>query len=100
MCATRYKDGKLINQRPEFKMKRLRMHPKHVLEIKDVCQEDSGLYTVVLKNSDAGLERKLNITLVVNGMCVLLCEPPVKIPSDILGTKQQCKVIEIPCLPK
>uniref|UniRef100_A0AAX7T2H9 Vascular endothelial growth factor receptor 3 n=1 Tax=Astatotilapia calliptera TaxID=8154 RepID=A0AAX7T2H9_ASTCA len=61
-----YKDGKLINQRPEFKMKRMRMHPKHVLEIKDVCQEDSGLYTVVLKNSDAGLERKLNITLVVN----------------------------------
>uniref|UniRef100_A0A669F0K3 Vascular endothelial growth factor receptor 3 n=1 Tax=Oreochromis niloticus TaxID=8128 RepID=A0A669F0K3_ORENI len=42
-----YKDGKLINQ----------MHPKHVLEIKDVCQEDSGLYTVVLKNNDAGLER-------------------------------------------
>lgn len=76
------------------------MHPKHVLEIKDVCQEDSGLYTVVLKNSDAGLERKLNITLVVNGMCVLLCEPPVKIPPDILGTKQECKVIEIPCLPK
>ncbi|XP_031601091.1 vascular endothelial growth factor receptor 3 isoform X1 [Oreochromis aureus] len=61
-----YKDGKLINQRPEFKMKRMRMHPKHVLEIKDVCQEDSGLYTVVLKNNDAGLERKLNITLVVN----------------------------------
>uniref|UniRef100_A0A3Q4HQ08 Vascular endothelial growth factor receptor 3 n=1 Tax=Neolamprologus brichardi TaxID=32507 RepID=A0A3Q4HQ08_NEOBR len=61
-----YKDGKLINQRPEFKMKRMRMHPKHVLEIKDVCQEDSGLYTVVLKNSDAGLERKLNITLVIN----------------------------------
>lgn len=78
------------------------MHPKHVLEIKDVCQEDSGLYTVVLKNNDAGLERKLNITLVVNSTCVLLCEPPVKIPPDILGTstKQQCKVIEIHCLPK
>uniref|UniRef100_A0A7N8WQQ2 Vascular endothelial growth factor receptor 3 n=1 Tax=Mastacembelus armatus TaxID=205130 RepID=A0A7N8WQQ2_9TELE len=46
-----YKDGKLINQRPD---------------IKDVCQGDSGLYTVVLKNSAAGLERRLNITLVVN----------------------------------
>lgn len=102
MRVSRYKDGKLINQRPEFKMKRMRMHPKHVLEIKDVCQEDSGLYTVVLKNNDAGLERKLNITLVVNSTCVLLCEPPVKIPPDILGTstKQQCKVIEIHCLPK
>uniref|UniRef100_A0A7N6C0T6 Vascular endothelial growth factor receptor 3 n=1 Tax=Anabas testudineus TaxID=64144 RepID=A0A7N6C0T6_ANATE len=61
-----YKDEKLINQRPEFKMKRMRMHLNHALEIKDVCQEDSGLYTVVLKNSAAALERRLNITLVVN----------------------------------
>uniref|UniRef100_A0AAQ5XVF3 Vascular endothelial growth factor receptor 3 n=1 Tax=Amphiprion ocellaris TaxID=80972 RepID=A0AAQ5XVF3_AMPOC len=61
-----YKDGKLINQRPEFKMKRMRMHLNHALEIKDVCQEDSGIYTVVLKNSAATLERRLNITLVVN----------------------------------
>ncbi|XP_049442052.1 vascular endothelial growth factor receptor 3 isoform X2 [Epinephelus fuscoguttatus] len=61
-----YKDGKLINQRPEFKMKRMRMHLNHALEIKDVCQEDSGLYAVVLKNSAAALEKRLNITLVVN----------------------------------
>ncbi|XP_044060950.1 vascular endothelial growth factor receptor 3 [Siniperca chuatsi] len=61
-----YKDGKLINQRPEFKMKRMRMHLNHALEIKDVCQEDSGLYMVVLKNRGAALERRLNITLVVN----------------------------------
>ncbi|KAM3612751.1 uncharacterized protein V6R79_013889 [Siganus canaliculatus] len=61
-----YKDGKMINQRPEFKMKRMRMHLNHALEIKDVCQEDSGLYTVVLKNGAAGLERRLNITLFVN----------------------------------
>lgn len=65
MCVVfRYKDGKLINQ---FKMKRMRMHLNHALEIKDVCQEDFGLYTVVLKNSVAALERRLNITLVVNG---------------------------------
>uniref|UniRef100_A0A7N6BFW0 Vascular endothelial growth factor receptor 3 n=1 Tax=Anabas testudineus TaxID=64144 RepID=A0A7N6BFW0_ANATE len=44
----------------------MRMHLNHALEIKDVCQEDSGLYTVVLKNSAAALERRLNITLVVN----------------------------------
>nr|XP_033489350.1 vascular endothelial growth factor receptor 3 isoform X2 [Epinephelus lanceolatus] len=61
-----YKDGKLINQRPEFKMKRMRMHLNHALEIKDVCQGDSGLYAVVLKNSAAALEKRLNITLVVN----------------------------------
>ncbi|XP_022607431.1 vascular endothelial growth factor receptor 3 [Seriola dumerili] len=61
-----YRDGKLINHRPEFKMKRMRMHLNHALEIKDVCQEDSGNYTVVLKNSAAALERRLNITLVVN----------------------------------
>lgn len=66
MCVVfRYKDGKLINQ--ESKMKRMRMHLNHALEIKDVCQEDFGLYTVVLKNSVAALERRLNITLVVNG---------------------------------
>lgn len=61
-----YKDGKLVNQRPEFKMKRMRMHLNHVLEIRDVCQGDAGLYTVVLKNSAAVLEQRLNITLVVN----------------------------------
>ncbi|XP_072294039.1 vascular endothelial growth factor receptor 3 isoform X2 [Eucyclogobius newberryi] len=61
-----YKDGKSINLRPEFKIKRIRIHPKHALEIRDVCREDAGLYTVVLRNSAAGLERRLNITLVVN----------------------------------
>lgn len=61
-----FKDGRPINTRPEFKMKRMRMHLKHALEIKDVCLEDAGLYTVVLKNSAAGLEQRLNITLVVN----------------------------------
>uniref|UniRef100_A0A8C6TEL3 Vascular endothelial growth factor receptor 3 n=1 Tax=Neogobius melanostomus TaxID=47308 RepID=A0A8C6TEL3_9GOBI len=61
-----YKDSKPLNMRPEFKMKRMRMHPKHALEIKDVCQEDAGVYTVVLKNSAARLEQRLNITLVVN----------------------------------
>nr|XP_019934993.1 PREDICTED: vascular endothelial growth factor receptor 3 [Paralichthys olivaceus] len=64
-----YKDGKLMNHRPELKMKRMRIHLNHALEIKDVCQEDSGIYMVVLRNAAAALERRLNITLVVN-------EPP------------------------
>lgn len=68
VCAvTRYKEGKPINQRPEFKLKRMKMHLNHALEIKEVCQEDSGIYTVVLRNDAAALERRLNITLVVNG---------------------------------
>ncbi|XP_035859647.1 vascular endothelial growth factor receptor 3 isoform X3 [Sander lucioperca] len=76
-----YKDGKLINQRPEFKMKRMRMHLNHALEIKDVCQEDSGLYTVVLRNSAAALERRLNITLVVN-VPPQIHEKEVAVPSS------------------
>lgn len=67
VLSYRYKDGKPINQRPEFKMKRMRMQPQHTLEIRDVCQEDFGLYTVVLKNSGASLETRLNLTLIVNG---------------------------------
>uniref|UniRef100_A0A8C9Z9B6 Vascular endothelial growth factor receptor 3 n=1 Tax=Sander lucioperca TaxID=283035 RepID=A0A8C9Z9B6_SANLU len=79
--VSRYKDGKLINQRPEFKMKRMRMHLNHALEIKDVCQEDSGLYTVVLRNSAAALERRLNITLVVN-VPPQIHEKEVAVPSS------------------
>lgn len=67
MCLHRFKDSKKINHRPEFKMKKIKIHLNHALEIKDVCEEDSGLYTVVLKNSAAALERRLDITLVVNG---------------------------------
>ncbi len=68
MCAVcRYKEGKPINQRPEFKMKRMKMQLNHALEIKEVCQEDSGIYTAILKNRAAALEKRLNITLVVNG---------------------------------
>lgn len=55
-------------------MKRMRMHLNHALEIKDVRQDDSGLYTVVLRNRAAALESRLNITLVVNGnVSVCLC---------------------------
>lgn len=67
MFLRRFKGGKKINHRPEFKMKKIKIHLNHALEIRDVCEGDSGLYTVVLKNAAAGLERRLNITLVVNG---------------------------------
>lgn len=60
----RYKDGKPINQ---LKIKRMRVHLNHALEIRDVCQEDFGIYTAVLRNSAASLEKRLNLTLLVNG---------------------------------
>lgn len=63
----RFRDGKKINHRPEFKMKKIKIHLNHALEIRDVCEQDSGLYSLVLKNSAAALEERLNITLVVNG---------------------------------
>lgn len=63
-----FKYGKLVNQRPEFKMKRMRVHLNHALEIRDVCLGDAGVYTVVLKNIAAALEQRLNITLVVNAV--------------------------------
>uniref|UniRef100_A0A8C9Z8V6 Vascular endothelial growth factor receptor 3 n=1 Tax=Sander lucioperca TaxID=283035 RepID=A0A8C9Z8V6_SANLU len=59
----------------------MRMHLNHALEIKDVCQEDSGLYTVVLRNSAAALERRLNITLVVN-VPPQIHEKEVAVPSS------------------
>lgn len=65
LCGVyRYKDGKPINQ---LKIKRMRVHLNHALEIRDVCQEDFGIYTVVLRNSAASLERRLNLTLLING---------------------------------
>ncbi|XP_015205375.2 vascular endothelial growth factor receptor 3 isoform X1 [Lepisosteus oculatus] len=58
-----YKDGKLITKSPEFNRMR---YQNHGLEIRDVLQQDSGNYTVVLRNSAAGLERSLSLSLVVN----------------------------------
>ncbi|KAG9339321.1 hypothetical protein JZ751_023877, partial [Albula glossodonta] len=58
-----FKDGKLINKRPEFNRMK---YQHHALEIKEVCQQDAGNYTIVLKNSAALLEERLSLTLVVN----------------------------------
>ena len=60
----RYKEGRPV---PEFKNKRMKVHPSHALEIKDVMEGDGGRYTLVLRNTAAGLQESLNITLVVNG---------------------------------
>ncbi|XP_061691509.1 vascular endothelial growth factor receptor 3 [Syngnathoides biaculeatus] len=76
-----YRDGKLINERPEFKMKRMKIHLNHALEIRDVRPGDAGLYMVVLYNSEAALERRLNITLVVN-VAPQISEKEVAEPSS------------------
>uniref|UniRef100_A0A8C1KJU8 Vascular endothelial growth factor receptor 3 n=1 Tax=Cyprinus carpio TaxID=7962 RepID=A0A8C1KJU8_CYPCA len=39
---------------------------QHGLEIREVCKQDAGEYTVVLKNTRAALEKRLNFTLIVN----------------------------------
>uniref|UniRef100_A0A8C1I0B4 Vascular endothelial growth factor receptor 3 n=1 Tax=Cyprinus carpio carpio TaxID=630221 RepID=A0A8C1I0B4_CYPCA len=39
---------------------------QHALEIRDVCKQDAGEYTLILKNTRAALEKRLNFTLIVN----------------------------------
>ncbi|KAL2077803.1 hypothetical protein ACEWY4_027307 [Coilia grayii] len=58
------KNGKVINsKRPEFK----RMRVQHqVLEIREVCEQDAGNYTMVARNMAAGLDKRLSLTLIVN----------------------------------
>ncbi|XP_026135305.1 vascular endothelial growth factor receptor 3-like isoform X4 [Carassius auratus] len=58
-----YKNGKLITRRPEFSRFR---GQQHALEIREVCKQDAGEYTLVLKNTRAALEKRLNFTLIVN----------------------------------
>ncbi|XP_059378114.1 vascular endothelial growth factor receptor 3-like isoform X3 [Carassius carassius] len=58
-----YKNGKLITRRPEFSRFRVQ---QHALEIREVCKQDAGEYTLVLKNTRAALEKRLNFTLIVN----------------------------------
>ncbi|XP_061642648.1 vascular endothelial growth factor receptor 3 isoform X3 [Phyllopteryx taeniolatus] len=94
-----YRDGKLINERLEFKMKRMRIHLNHALEIRDVGPGDAGLYMVVLKNSAAALERRLNITLVVNVAPQInekeVAEPSSPYPSGS-GQKLTCTAYGLP----
>uniref|UniRef100_A0A672TEN9 Vascular endothelial growth factor receptor 3 n=1 Tax=Sinocyclocheilus grahami TaxID=75366 RepID=A0A672TEN9_SINGR len=39
---------------------------QHALEIRDVFKQDAGEYTLILKNTRAALEKRLNFTLIVN----------------------------------
>lgn len=58
-----YKNGKLISRRPEFSRFKVQ---QQALEIRDVCKQDAGEYAVILRNTAAALEKKLNFTLIVN----------------------------------
>uniref|UniRef100_A0A671S8L3 Vascular endothelial growth factor receptor 3 n=1 Tax=Sinocyclocheilus anshuiensis TaxID=1608454 RepID=A0A671S8L3_9TELE len=63
LYVCRYNNGKLITRRPEFSRFRVK---QHALEIRDVCKQDAGEYTLILKNTRAALEKRLNFTLIVN----------------------------------
>ncbi|XP_031442663.1 vascular endothelial growth factor receptor 3 isoform X2 [Clupea harengus] len=58
-----FRNAKAISKRPEFK--RMKVHHQ-VLEIRDVCEQDAGNYTVVVRNTAAALEKRLSLTLIVN----------------------------------
>uniref|UniRef100_A0A8C2EYQ8 Vascular endothelial growth factor receptor 3 n=1 Tax=Cyprinus carpio TaxID=7962 RepID=A0A8C2EYQ8_CYPCA len=59
--------GQKVITRPHciFTFSRFRVQ-QHGLEIREVCKQDAGEYTVVLKNTRAALEKRLNFTLIVN----------------------------------
>ncbi|XP_009306067.1 vascular endothelial growth factor receptor 3 isoform X1 [Danio rerio] len=57
-----YKNGKLISSKNSSRFK----VQQHSLQIRDVCKQDAGEYMLVLKNSPAALEKRLNFTLIVN----------------------------------
>ncbi|XP_048032498.1 vascular endothelial growth factor receptor 3 isoform X2 [Megalobrama amblycephala] len=58
-----YKNGRLVSKRPEFIRFKVQ---QQALEIRDVCKQDAGEYMLVLKNTPAALEKRLNFTLIVN----------------------------------
>uniref|UniRef100_A0A8C4PB06 Vascular endothelial growth factor receptor 3 n=1 Tax=Dromaius novaehollandiae TaxID=8790 RepID=A0A8C4PB06_DRONO len=51
----RYKDGKLIPKQSQSSM-----------QIKDVSEQHAGMYTLVLRNRLAGLEKRISLQLIVN----------------------------------
>lgn len=70
LCLTplRLRNGKVINsKRPEFK--RMRVQQNQVLEIREICEQDAGNYTVVMTNTwkNESLEKRLTLNLIVNG---------------------------------
>ncbi|KAK9962883.1 hypothetical protein ABG768_006122 [Culter alburnus] len=58
-----YKNGRQVTRRPEFSRFKVQ---QQALEIRDVCKQDAGEYMLVLKNTPAALEKRLNFTLIVN----------------------------------
>ncbi|ROK80927.1 Vascular endothelial growth factor receptor 3 [Anabarilius grahami] len=58
-----YKNGRLVSKRPEFSRFKVQ---QQALEIRDVCKQDAGEYMLVLKNTPAALEKRLNFTLFIN----------------------------------
>ncbi|XP_067240861.1 vascular endothelial growth factor receptor 3 isoform X2 [Chanodichthys erythropterus] len=58
-----YKNGRQVTRWPEFSRFKVQ---QQALEIRDVCKQDAGEYMLVLKNTPAALEKRLNFTLIIN----------------------------------
>ncbi|XP_075458175.1 vascular endothelial growth factor receptor 3 isoform X2 [Ascaphus truei] len=58
-----FKDGKLL---PYSSIYSKRRQSLHTLQIRDVTEQDAGIYTLVLSNEQASLEKQISLRLVVN----------------------------------
>ncbi|XP_018107492.1 vascular endothelial growth factor receptor 3 isoform X1 [Xenopus laevis] len=58
-----YKDGKLIPVSTIYSKYR---QSQHTLQIRDVTEQDAGIYRLVLRNEQADLEEQISLRLVVN----------------------------------
>ncbi|XP_067900114.1 vascular endothelial growth factor receptor 3 isoform X1 [Heterodontus francisci] len=91
-----FKDGKFINKSPSFNKVK---HSPLGLVIGEVTEQDAGNYTVVLRNSNAQLEERLWLELVVN-VPPQIHEKEVASPTNIYprGSRQTltCTVYGIP----
>ncbi|XP_053574623.1 vascular endothelial growth factor receptor 3 [Bombina bombina] len=58
-----YKDGKLI---PVGSIYSKHRQSQHSLQIRDVVENDAGMYKLILRNEQAGLEEQISLRLIVN----------------------------------
>uniref|UniRef100_A0A4W3HD63 Vascular endothelial growth factor receptor 3 n=1 Tax=Callorhinchus milii TaxID=7868 RepID=A0A4W3HD63_CALMI len=91
-----YKDGKFIKKSPTFNKIKLSVSG---LVIREVAEQDSGLYTIVVRNSQANLQERLTLRLIVN-VPPRIHEKEVASPTNIYarGSRQTltCTVSGVP----
>uniref|UniRef100_A0A4W3HBM9 Vascular endothelial growth factor receptor 3 n=1 Tax=Callorhinchus milii TaxID=7868 RepID=A0A4W3HBM9_CALMI len=94
--SAQYKDGKFIKKSPTFNKIKLSVSG---LVIREVAEQDSGLYTIVVRNSQANLQERLTLRLIVN-VPPRIHEKEVASPTNIYarGSRQTltCTVSGVP----